>query len=144
MPKLKMNLILFFTALLFISCSIEPEAIVYGKDACAFCQMNIVDNQHAAQIVTQKGKVFKYDAIECMMRDLKKKDESTVALFLITDYSVPGELTDAVKATYLISENIPSPMGANLSGFKRAQAASETQQEKEGTLYTWDELKEYF
>jgi copper chaperone NosL len=133
-----------FIVLLLVSCSIEPEPIEYGKDACSFCQMNIVDKQHAAQIVTKKGKVFKYDAIECMMRDMKKKDERTIALFVINDYSVPGNFIDAIEATYLVSENIPSPMGANLSGFKNKEIASKTQAEKEGTLYTWDELKTKF
>ena len=29
--------------------------------------MTIVDRQHAAEAVTSKGKVFKFDAIECMV-----------------------------------------------------------------------------
>ena len=50
--------------------------------------MNIVDQQHAAEIVTEKGKPFKYDAIECMMRDIKMKKRNEISLFLITDYSI--------------------------------------------------------
>ena len=144
MNQLRIVFLLSSAFLLLMSCSIEPEPIVYGKDACSFCQMNIVDNQHAAQLVTKKGKVFKYDAIECMIRGLKKKDEINIALYVITDYSEPGKFTDAVQATYLISENIPSPMGANLSGFKSKETASSIQKEKEGTLYTWNELKNKF
>ncbi len=144
MFKLNPIFIFFFCAFFYLSCSNEPKPIDYGKDACAFCQMNIVDNQHAAQVVSKKGKVFKYDAIECMMRDLKKRDESSIALYVITDYSAPGKFTDALEATYLISENIPSPMGANLSGFQSKKIASDIQEEKEGTLYSWDELKTKF
>ena len=106
--------------------------------------MTIVDRQHAAEIVTEKGKPFKYDAIECMINDLHGRDENQIALFLIDDYSNPGELIDATEATYLISENLPSPMGANLTGFQSKENAKKTQEEKGGTIYTWNELKQLF
>lgn len=106
--------------------------------------MNIVDQQHAAQIVTSKGKPFKYDAIECMMRDLQKWDEKELALILITDYSNPGVLVDAEKSTFLISENLPSPMGANLTGFSKKEIALQTKNGKGGKIFSWEELKEQF
>lgn len=137
-------LILFLALCALTACTIEQSPIVYGKDACYFCKMNIVDKQHAAEIVTQKGKAYKYDAIECMIRDVLKRDETEIALFLITDYYNPGKLVDATKALYLISENLPSPMGANLTGFESKSKAEETQKEKSGTLYSWDELKRVF
>jgi copper chaperone NosL len=107
--------------------------------------MNIVDRQHAAEIVTSKGKPYKYDAIECMLQDTKdRKNEFEVALYLMTDYSNPGKLVDAAKATYLISENLPSPMGANLTGFANREDALNIQLQKEGNLYNWNELKDLF
>lgn len=127
-----------------VSCTIEESPIIYGKDACHYCKMNIVDKQHAAEIVTEKGKPFKYDAIECMMRDIVERDEKSIALFLMTGYFTPGKLVDATTATYLISENLPSPMGANLTGFQSKIKAEETHKEKSGTLYSWDELKLVF
>ncbi len=140
----KITIITLFIAFISVSCTIEPQPIDYGKDACAFCKMNIVDKQYAAQIVTQKGKVFKYDAAECMVRDIKSRDENSIALFLITDYANPGKLVDATQSTYLISEALPSPMGANLSGFEHKENAIKIQQEKVGTLYSWDELRDRF
>ena len=129
---------------LLVACTVEESPINYGKDACNFCKMTIVDRQHAAEIVTKKGKAFKYDAIECMVREIKEKDENEISLFLINDYTVPGKLVDAVSATYLISENLPSPMGANLTGFKNNEDAEKVLKEKNGTLYTWTELKGLF
>jgi copper chaperone NosL len=125
-------------------CSIKESPINYGKDACNFCKMNIVDNQHAAEIVTAKGKPFKYDAIECMVEELKSHDENEVSLILITDYSNPGKLIDAIYATYLISENLPSPMGANLTGFSEKESAIKILDIKGGKLYSWSELKGMF
>ncbi|MCP5063205.1 MAG: hypothetical protein GY936_12175 [Ignavibacteriae bacterium] len=139
------TIILFFVIIVLnVSCSIESEPIEYGKDACVYCKMNIVDRQHAAEIVTAKGKVFKYDAIECMMRDIKERDENEIALYLITDYANPGKLVDAIKSTYLISENLPSPMGANLTGFENKENAIKIQKEKDGDLFSWNELKNNF
>ncbi len=135
---------LILISLSLASCTVEESPILYGKDACHYCMMNIVDKQHAAEIVTKKGKAFKYDAIECMMRDIMEREENNIALFLMTDYSSPGKLVDATKAIYLISENLPSPMGANLTGFESKTKAEETQKDKNGTLYSWDELKQVF
>jgi len=141
---LKVSLPAAVICLFLLSCTIEESPIEYGKDACHFCKMNIVDEQHAAEIVTKKGKAFKYDAIECMMADIKKKNEEEIELFLMTDYSSPGTLVDAKAAYYIISENLPSPMGANLTGFADKETAERTLSEKDGTLYTWDELKVLF
>jgi len=136
----KLLKILLLLSPLLIACQIEPSPIEYGKDACVYCKMNIVDKQHAAEIVTEKGKAYKYDAIECMILDIHERDEKEIALFLITDYENPGKLVDATKASYLISENLPSPMGANLTGFHSKSEAEVKHTEKGGTLYTWDEL----
>lgn len=133
---------LFLILLVFLaSCAIEPQPINYGKDACNFCKMNIVDSQHAAQFVTEKGKNYKFDAIECMLNQMKTFDEAPIALHLICDYAAPGELIDATTATYLISEAIPSPMGAFLSGFSSQDKAVSTHAESGGKLYNWEQLK---
>ena len=130
-----------FTALIFSSCAIEQEEINYGKDGCHFCKMTIVDNQHAAQLVTAKGKVSKYDAIECLINDLKKRESVDIGLLFINDYNNPGELIPAESAAFLISEGIPSPMGAFLSGFSSREDAESAKADKGGTLYDWEAVK---
>jgi copper chaperone NosL len=126
--------------LIFFSCNVSPKAIEYGSDGCYFCKMTIVDKVHAAEIVTKKGKVYKFDATECMVNFMGDFDSSEIKLYLSNNYTEPESLIDATQATFLISENIPSPMGAFLSAFKNKADAEKTQAEKGGTLYTWDEL----
>lgn len=140
-PSILMLLVLLVG---IVGCSIGPKPIDYGHVGCHYCSMTIVDKQHAAQIVTKKGKVYNFDAVECMMNQLKEFDESEVALFLANDFDQPGELTDATKATYLISENIPSPMGAFLSAFSEEQAAKNTLDANGGELLTWAALKKQY
>ncbi len=127
-----------------VSCEVKPQEIAYGSDGCSFCKMTIVDTQHAAQIVTEKGKSFKYDAIECMMNHLNAWDQAAIALYLVSDYSNPKKLIDAEHAHYLISEAIPSPMGANLSGFAQEQELTKIRLENGGDMLSWDELKKGF
>ncbi len=131
----------FIIILLSITaCSHDPQPIKYGEDACDFCRMTIVDNQHAAQIVTVKGRNYKYDAIECMINDLSNWERPPVKIQLVADYSRPGILTDAKSANYLISKKIPSPMGANLSAFSQEKNRNEIHQSAGGQKLNWEEL----
>lgn len=126
--------------LMLISCNASPQPIDYGKDGCHFCKMTIVDKVHAAEIVTKKGKVYKFDATECMINFIKEFESSEIKLYLSNNYTEPEALIDATNATFLISENIPSPMGAFLSAFKSRADAEKAQSKKSGTLYNWNEL----
>ena len=122
------------------SCEVKPEPINFGTDACHFCKMTIVDQQHAAQYVTKKGKQFKFDAVECMLNDISENGMEDLAMLLVSDYAQPGEMTDATQATYLISQEIKSPMGANLSSFGNPLDAEITVKSHGGDLYSWREI----
>ncbi len=136
---------LVFTLFLMMSCKVEPKKINYGNDHCRFCDMTVVDKTHAAQYVTKKGKAYMFDAIECMVNDLERNDnEDTMAFLLVADYEHPGELVDARTTTFLISEKIKSPMGANLSAFSSKETAQKYLDDKGGELFTWAELKTKF
>ncbi|ULC59479.1 nitrous oxide reductase accessory protein NosL [Flaviramulus sp. BrNp1-15] len=130
-----------YALLLFLfNCNVSPKAIDYGNDGCHFCKMTIVDKVHAAEIVTKKGKVYKFDATECMVNFLEEFDTNEIELYLSNNYNEPEALINATKATFLISKNVPSPMGAFLSAFKTKEDAEKVQAIKGGNLYTWDEI----
>lgn len=142
MQTLKQFLIISLL-LLFYGCNVSPEAINYGSDGCHFCKMTIVDKIHAAEIVTKKGKVYKFDSTECMLHLLNDFDTSEIKLYLSNNYTEPEILIDATKATFLISKNIPSPMGAFISAFKTKVDALKIQSVKSGELYSWNQLLEH-
>lgn len=127
-----------------LGCNYTPKPIAYGSEGCHFCSMTIVDKQHAAQFMTKKGRSYAFDASECMLNHLKKIDQSTVAQFLVNDYNAPGETIDATEATYLISENIPSPMGQFLTAFATVKEAKHAQKGNQGELFTWEALRKRF
>ena len=141
-----MNLAIKFVTivLLILSCNISPSPIDYGHDDCYSCKMTIVDPQHGAQVVTHKGKVFKFDAVECMVPFVLERGEEEFKFILVNHYSNPGELIDATKAYYLISQNLPSPMGEFLTGFENDIDRNNLQQEKGGSKHNWSDLKMRF
>lgn len=142
------NISLWVSVILFTiltSCSVEPEQINYGNDQCDFCKMGVVDKAHSAQYVTNKGKQFKFDAIECLIREVSDPEvkEDDLAFMLVADYSNPGAMINAQEATYLVSKAIKSPMGAYLSAFSDKEVATKTKEEVGGKLYNWDDIKSH-
>jgi copper chaperone NosL len=136
-------LLLSFLVLFLASCTVEPEPIQYGKDECHFCKMGIVDAQHGAELVNTHGKCFKFDAIECMVQFLHANPTKEFGMFLVNDYSNPGALIDAQVAHFLVSKEIPSPMGADLSAFANEADAKSTHESHGGKLYDWQGISEY-
>ena len=133
-------------SLCLTACQVEPQAINYGEDACHYCWMTIVDKSHGCEVVTSKGKAYKFDAIECMLNFKQSDDEAAedIVLFLVNGLYSGGDLTDATSATYLKCDLIPSPMGAYLSAFESNEQAEDVHREMGGRLYDWNELQRSF
>jgi len=135
-----------FLLFLLVSCNPKSEPIHYGEDKCEFCRMSIVDRRFAGEIVTKKGKIFKFDATECMVNylDERVEDEANLQFILTNTYDTPGTLVDASTCIYLKSKNMPSPMGMFLNPFKDASEAIKNKDENSGTIMNWQELREEF
>ena len=127
-----------------MSCTIKAEKIEYGKDQCSFCSMNIVDKMHAAQYVTEKGKQFKFDAIECMINDITRHNKTGLPIMLVADYNRPGAMIDANSAAFLVSKGIKSPMGGNLSAVSTTKEAERLKDEFSGKIYNLESLTEKY
>lgn len=135
---------LFVFILSMYSCSQNPQPIDYGNDACHYCRMTIVDKIHGAEIVTDKGKVFKFDAAECLIRYKNELENTQGYLFLTNYFEKPEELVSMEKASFLVSENLPSPMGGFLTAFQTKDKAIEVKKDKGGNIHTWKEIQTQF
>ncbi len=125
------------------ACSHTPEPILYGKDACTHCKMTIMDKRFAAELITAKGKVFKFDAAECMAGFLKENSDianDAASVFLVSDFARPGQLADARKSFFLRDSSLSSPMGGNLAAFVSRPAAEAEKKDKLADIYTWSFL----
>lgn len=139
--KTSISLLFFSIALLGnFGCHHGARPIDYGNDMCAFCKMSIVDRQHAAMAISAKGKVYTFDAIECLVPFLGAQ-EAEWSEILVSDYGTPGKLVPAENAHFLISKGIPSPMGAFATAFAR-QTDAETQLKTHGgELFDWKGIR---
>lgn len=126
-----------------VSCSVEPVPIAYGNDECKFCMMKIMDERFGAEVVTEKGKVYKFDSAECMMRHLKES-EGKNSHVLVTHINSPKVLQDAKSSYFVVCKHIPSPMGANLSSYPNKEFATAKVMELGGETYSWQALKERY
>ena len=99
-----------------------------------------MDNKFGAELITNKGKIYKFDAAECMIRYIHKGiiNYADVDKVLVTDASKPGQFTDARKAFYLISERFPSPMGAGLSAYETQNDAESFRNNYTGVITHWE------
>lgn len=129
---------------LFIACEQKPEAIKYGDDECELCRMRVMDDKYGAELVTDKGKVYKYDSIECLIGYALNKNliGEQNHLMLVSDYSKPGELVDAKKSFYVHNNNFRSPMGLNVSAFLNESEQQKFLAENSGEKLNWIEVVE--
>lgn len=130
----------FILLMLISSCKNEMRAIHYGEDNCEQCRMTVMNPQYAAGLLTSKGKVFTFDAGECLVRYLKVNGVKEKDQYFMSDYNIPGTLIDATKAMYLHGDSIQSPMGGNLAAFSDEVSAQLVQKELGGELLTWQQL----
>jgi len=135
------NFLVFLFSIFMISCSPKPEPIKYGQDVCDLCKMNITDNKFAAEIVTRKGKVFKFDSIECLFNFKHTElENSTIHSEWVNDFANPGELINLKNAYFLHSEVFRSPMGLNVLSFSSKEKRDEIKNQHGGKELTYEEV----
>ena len=118
-----------------------PSPIDWGIDACHHCKMALVQKGFAAQRINAKGKAFKFDAIECLLADLKDRPSAAGETFYVSDLSRPDSpLLPAAEAVYLKGGSIRSPMGGALAGFALPDSAQVFQNQVGGTVKSWSEF----
>lgn len=137
--------ILLALSLLF-SCSVSPEPLNYGKDSCYTCKMTLIDKKFGAEIVTLKGKVYKFDDLNCMISFYNTGDvpEENIAKRLVIDFSDPEKLINAETAIYVQSEEIKTPMVSQVAAFSSKDLMEPFNKEWRGKVMTWNELVSLF
>jgi len=127
-----------------LSCAAEPEPLVFGKDQCHTCKMTLMDKKFGAEVVTKKGKVYKFDDINCLFNFYREGsvDKNELQYNLVIDFSSPEKLIDAEKAYFLISSEIKSPMASQVAAFE--SLPNELKQQWGATEYKWDDLQHQF
>jgi copper chaperone NosL len=124
------------------SCSSGPQPISYGKDACDFCKMLISDQKFGAEVITTKGKIFKFDDMHCTVSFIKSNtvEKNDIAAVYFTDFSQKGKLVKSESSFLLFSDSLRSPMGGNVAAFAAEDSLKKFQQQFNGNTVQWSDL----
>jgi len=101
--------------------------------------MVITDARYAAVLVTEKGRSYPTDSVECLAALLESGTipRAMVRSLWVTDFGNPGNLVDATTAQYLVAPTLPSPMGLNLTAFAEAGTAQSVAADHSGGILSW-------
>ncbi|MDX1940423.1 MAG: nitrous oxide reductase accessory protein NosL [Saprospiraceae bacterium] len=134
-------ILLNFSFILLPSCNnSEPAPIKIHQDNCEFCKMTIADGRFGAELITKKGRAYKFDDLHCMLRYQEENAGTEVSSFFINDYNADNVLIDATSAYYVTHESVKSPMGGNTAAFKTNEAAQKYAKPTNAAVLSWQEL----
>lgn len=144
---MKNLLFIVVTAYSLCACSAKPERLRYSVDNCDFCKMKLADDRFGGELVTSKGKVFKFDDIKCMTSFMHSQDNQAnkYAFELVVDYAHAADEFDLVPASdafFVSSPEVKSPMTGNIAAFKNQTAQADYLKKWNGTSLSWVEVKE--
>lgn len=142
MQSIRMISLLILT-LTLSGCEPEVQEINYGSDGCDYCRMTIVEEHYGTELLTKKGKAFKFDSIECLAAYVLKGevDGEAVHSLHFTDVEASGQLFPLESMIFVQAQKLRSPMGLNLSAYQEVETAESVAELYFGETMTWDQVK---
>lgn len=116
----------------------SPEAIAFGEDACVSCKMTITDKRFGGELVTPKGKIYKFDSLECLRSYQKTHKEQSFDVFVV-DATQDGGLIAAAAAKFILKEKLRSPMGRGVLAGPSEEALNKAFGQAE--ILQWSDLE---
>lgn len=124
------------------SCTTGPEPLKTGIDHCHFCKMTISDVRFGAELITTKGKIYKFDEAGCLLHFIKTKEitNESIKNIYLTNFSGNHQLIVVDNVFLLKADQLRSPMGGNIAAFDNKDSMMVMQQRFAGTTVNWNEL----
>ncbi|MFZ1561044.1 MAG: nitrous oxide reductase accessory protein NosL [Saprospiraceae bacterium] len=130
-------------ALMLNSCVTDgPQTININKDNCAHCKMTIAEEHFAAEMITEKGRVYKFDDISCLIAFRKDNEDKKMKNAYVHYYPGNNELIPAETAFYIKSSELRSPMAGNIAAFKTKAEANEYKIKLKGEFFDWNSVQQ--
>lgn len=134
---------LFAVMFALSSCNNGPVPIVAGTDNCDYCKMSVADARFGAEVLSKKGKAWKFDDVHCLIAFIKEgrvKNEDIQEVYF-TRFDGKNELMPSTAALLMYSETLRTPMGSNITAFADRGSFDAAKQKFIGKEVTWKELK---
>ena len=105
-----------------------------------------MDDRFGGELVTDKGKVFKFDDIKCMASFMNSPDgrANKYSFELVVDYAHAEDEFDLVPVTdafFVSSPEVKSPMAGNIAAFKNKSEHSDHLKKWNGLDLSWASVK---
>ncbi|WP_407642008.1 nitrous oxide reductase accessory protein NosL [Cytobacillus massiliigabonensis] len=147
MKKKYLSLMIITGIIMFLAAcgkeEVQPVDINEETDKCEICNMAVVDDQFATQIVLESGKSMVFDDIGCMYEWLDSNKNEEISGEFVRDYH-NKEWISVDDATYIYNQSVKTPMAYNVISFKDKAAAEDFIKENDGsTLMTSDDLAKH-
>ena len=123
-------------------CSNGPQPIQFGNDGCDYCKMLITDKRFGGELVTKKGKTYKFDDIHCITSFLESgpvQQDNMAGIYLL-DFSKPGQFVNSESCYLYASKELRSPMGSNTIAFSREEELKTLEAKYKGQRLIWDDV----
>lgn len=135
------SIIIFFSFFTLISCgSNEPTPIKLNSDSCDFCKMTISNSKFSAELITNKGRIYKFDDPSCMIKYSKQTTNLVNVKMYINDFLTESKFVQVEKGFYLKGGTISAPMRGNFVCFSTNDEAKNYQQKLNAENTTWKEI----
>ena len=131
-----------FILISFSSCNTGPEPIKPGIDNCYSCKMTISDIRYGAEIVTKKGKIYKFDDTHCILSFFKTKGipPADIQDIYLINFCEEHRLLNVKGSLFLKSDELRGPMGGNIAAFDHADSLKKIQEHYRGVPVSWNEI----
>ncbi len=135
--------LILFSMVCMLSCNKGPQQILTGTDHCYSCKMTISDPRFGAEIITQKGKAYKFDDTHCLLGYLRSNDlpGTEIKDIYVSNFSMDHQLLNIKEALLLSSEEIRGPMGGNIAAFNHADSFNKIREFYKGIAVNWGDVK---
>jgi copper chaperone NosL len=119
----------------------KPVQAKLNVDNCDYCKMTIADAKFVGELITSKGRLYKFDDIACL-RDFHNEhpNENGVKLF-VADFGNPERFLPVENAVFVNGEQISSPMGGNMAAFENNKAAEQFAATRSGQIVLWNDIQ---
>ncbi|MCO5231896.1 MAG: nitrous oxide reductase accessory protein NosL [Chitinophagales bacterium] len=138
-----LSLFLFVSVFFLLSaCQPKPHAIHFDEEDCDYCKMTISDNRYGAELVTNKGRVYKFDDLHCIKGFMEENivESKDIHSLWAIDFSIPEKLIEIKSSFFLHNDQIQSPMGSNIASFGVKDSLESYRSTSLGNEIQWEEF----
>jgi copper chaperone NosL len=103
--------------------------------------MLISDERYGTELISSKGKIFKFDSIECLTAYYIKLEDKSENNVVVTDFDRPSDFLSVERVVFVQSSRLRSPMGLYLSSHSDEKGAENLIEMFGGKILDWEAVQ---